>query len=67
MQGVEVQMDRARHTPWECMMKLMVLHSNQHLHAVTPYLPRKNNEELEIMSTSYHVCSHRMHQHGDCL
>jgi len=29
-------MDHARHTPRKCMMKPMVLHSNRHLHAVTP-------------------------------
>jgi len=29
-------MDHARHTPRECMMKPVVLHSNRHLHAVTP-------------------------------
>jgi len=31
-----IYMDHARHTPKECMMKPMVLHSNRHLHAVTP-------------------------------
>ena len=36
MQGVKVQWSIARHTPRECMMKPMVLHSNRHLHAVTP-------------------------------
>ena len=36
IQGVEVQCTIAKHTPRECMMKPMVLHSNWHLHAVTP-------------------------------
>jgi len=33
---MEVQWAIARHTPREYMMKPMVLHSNWHLHAVTP-------------------------------
>jgi len=42
-----------------CMMKL-VLHSNWHLHAVTP----AKEEQWRAWNNA---CRHRMHQHRDCL